>query len=106
MNKSKKKVDKPAEETIDNVVETPGEHTEPTEAPEPVEEITKKGVVSGCFRLNVRKRPKSDAVVLDTIDKAAVVTIDVKGSVEGWYKVTTKSGVKGYCMEQFIKIKA
>lgn len=64
-----------------------------------------KGVVIGCIKLNVRKEAKPGSEVLLIIDKDTEVNILLEESTEEFYKVTTSSGVEGYCMKQYIEIK-
>ena len=68
---------------------------------------TLNGVVSGCDRLNIRKEPNGNSKtnIITTIAKNAEVIIDPTKSTEEFYKVTTASGVEGYCMKSFITVK-
>lgn len=85
-------------EVITSVVE----EEEAIKEVEAVKEIT--GYVIDCSKLNVRKDPKKDAVVLSTIAAKTKVIIDSKGSNKSFYKVKTPTGIEGYCMKQFITI--
>ncbi len=77
---------------------------EPIEVVEPVVEPSPKiGRVFGCTSLNVRKAPKTNAVVICTINCHAEVEIDELESTDDFYKVFTASGVVGYCMKKFIR---
>ena len=69
----------------------------------PVEKEKTVGVVTGCAKLNVRKKAEKDAEILCIIDKGAEVVID--SFSKGFYKVCTSSGVEGYCMKEFIRVK-
>ena len=88
-------------ETNVTPVETP-ETIEPVKA-EPVEEV-KTGIVSGCAKLNVRRKPTIKAAVACVIDKGTKVVIDKKDSTKEWVKVTLDNGVEGFCMKKFIQI--
>lgn len=70
------------------------------------EPISHVGVVSGCKKLNVRSEASIKGNVVCIIAENDAVVIDVKASVDGWYKVYTEAGVEGYCMAQYIMIKA
>jgi len=86
-------------------VET-AEIVEPIEAVEPIIETApapKIGRVFGCTSLNVRKAPKTNAVVICTINCHAEVEIDELESTDDFYKICTASGVEGYCMKKFIR---
>lgn len=74
---------------------------EPKITPEP-----KTGIVVDCARLNVRKKPSTDAEVVHIIERWAKVLIDEENSTKSFYKVCTEIGVEGYCMKQFIKVLA
>lgn len=74
---------------------------------EPVEPTVKfkKGVVTGCDRLNMRKRPSKEAELVTILDKGTVVTVNLtEATTEDFYKVMTSTGHEGYCMKKFITI--
>lgn len=78
---------------------------------EPVEEFTEDippqpmfGLVSDCFKLNVRTEPNKESDVMCVIEENEEVMIDPYYSTEDWYKVYTKEGVDGFCMKEFIKV--
>ena len=78
---------------------------------EPVEEFTEDipsqpmfGLVSDCFKLNVRIEPNKDSDIMCVIGENEEVMIDPYYSTEDWYKVYTKEGVDGFCMKEFIKV--
>ena len=66
---------------------------------------TLKGVVSGCDKLNIRKEAIKDSTIVTIINKNAEVVIDPTKSTNDFYKVTTTSGVEGYCMKTYITVK-
>lgn len=78
-----------------------------------VEEIVipapKIGVVVDCAKLNVRKKPNTNADVLTIIDKGTEVEIDETFNNKDFYKVSAATtGVKffsGFCMKKFIELK-
>ena len=67
---------------------------------------TAKGVVSNCAALRVRKDPsvKSNNII-SVIDANTEVEINLDESKESWYKITTKGGVTGFCMKDYITVK-
>lgn len=76
------------------------------EPAEVVETKTAKGVVSNCASLRVRKDPsvKSNNII-SVIDVNTEVEINLDESKEDWYKITTKGGVTGFCMKDYITVK-
>lgn len=63
------------------------------------------GVVTGCTRLYVRERPDKHAKPLCLIDVDEEVTILTdEATTEDFYSVITSSGVKGYCMKNYITV--
>lgn len=76
----------------------------PTAPPQPAPKVV-TGVVDNCARLNVRDTPNLKGKVLKVIEKDEKVTINEAASINDWYKVTLKDGVKGFCMKKFIKLK-
>lgn len=71
-----------------------------------IEPISHVGIVTGCKKLNVRSEASIKGNVVCIIAENDAVVIDVNASVDGWYKVYTEAGVEGYCMAQYIMIKA
>lgn len=64
------------------------------------------GVVSGCSaRLAIRKEPNDDADVVRLIPASEKVTVDLSKSTDDWYRVSTETGIGGYCMKKFVTIK-
>lgn len=61
------------------------------------------GVIVNCTRLNVRENPDSKADVLCVLDKNTEVEIDMSQSTSDFFRVTTASGVEGFCMRQFVE---
>lgn len=78
---------------------------------QPVEEAPKKetkvGIVANCEKLNLRRSPLKDSdganVITELLPGVAVV-IDEDESTPNFYKVTTETGLDGYCMKQFIEL--
>lgn len=83
--------------------------TEPVD--QPVEETPKKeskvGIVANCEKLNLRRSPLKDSdganIITELLPGVAVV-IDEDESTPNFYKVTTETGLEGYCMRQFIEL--
>ncbi len=87
-------------------------------APKPGEEAVKvmevgvtppsaifEGTVTNCLSLNLRAEPKADARVLAELKALDKVTVNLDKSTDEFYSVRSSSGVKGYCMRQFIAVK-
>ena len=78
---------------------------------QPVEEAPKKetkvGIVANCEKLNLRRSPLKDSdganIITELLSGVAVV-IDEDESIPNFYKVTTETGLEGYCMKQFIEL--
>lgn len=64
-----------------------------------------EGYVSNCEHLNIREEPTTDSKVLMIVDKDEMLVIEPTESTEEWYKITTESGVKGFCMREYITTK-
>ena len=65
---------------------------------------TKIGIVVNCERLNVRRDPRRDALIVCTINKNTEVMIDENGSTRYFYKICTASGIEGFCVRDYIAI--
>ena len=78
---------------------------------QPVEEAPKKEsnvvIVANCEKLNLRRSPLKDSdganIITELLPGVAVV-IDEDESTPNFYKVTTETGLEGYCMRQFIEL--
>ena len=82
----------------------------PIEPVQKTEEVAKpkkpvRGVVVGCFNLNVRTGPRKDFDVICEIPSDSEVEIDESESFEDFYKICTASGVEGFCMKKFIEVR-
>lgn len=62
------------------------------------------GNVVRCAKLNVRKEPIADAMIVGTLSVSSEVMIDEAESTEDFYKVCTASGMEGYCVKEYITI--
>lgn len=63
------------------------------------------GVVTDCVKLNVRKTPAADGIILAVIPALSTVTVDMEGSTDTFCKVRTDDGIEGYCMKQYIHLR-
>lgn len=59
--------------------------------------------VCNCKKLNVRKNPEMNAMVLMIIDEEDRVTV-TGDPINNFYPVITESGTKGYCAKDYLKI--
>ena len=105
--KTKPIVKEVKEEIVVPVEEVKVEEVKIEEAKEeivsPVEETnTKKFVVVTTDRLNVRKGPSKDTEVLNIVSKDEKLLINDPKLIEGFYSITTSSGIKGYVMKEFV----
>ena len=85
-------------EQIKEVVVEPEEKTKEAVEAEPVV----KGKVTDCIKLNVRKGALITSDIREVIEEGAIVEINEKRSTDDWYSVCTESGIKGFCMKEYI----
>lgn len=64
------------------------------------------GVIVNCNKLNIRTKPSVDADVVTILNSKSEIVIDTARSNDNWLKITTAAGVEGFCMRQFVDIKA
>lgn len=80
--------------------------TEPTESV--IEEETvapiQMGTVTGCLKLNVRKKPSIKSDPICTVDAKTKLVI-LESDNADWYKVEVEKGVEGYCMKKYVDVK-
>lgn len=93
---------------VDEPVVTPSETVVPEVkmVTETVETVTLPKTVTGevanCYKLNIRVAPVANARIEAIVDAGAKLTINVNESADDWFKITTESGVNGYCMKKFV----
>lgn len=93
---------------IDEPVATPSETVVPEVkmVTETVETVTLPKTVTGevanCYKLNIRVAPVANARIEAIVDAGTKLTINVNESTDDWFKITTESGVNGYCMKKFV----
>lgn len=92
---AKKKTD--TKPTIKEKLDTIQEATQP--------DLMKTGTVTGAARLNVRSAPRPNAPVAEIIALNDIVKINTGETYKDFYAVVTASGIEGYCMKKFIKLK-
>lgn len=64
------------------------------------------GVVAGCSKLRIRKKPSTEGDVMCVVDAGTVLMIDIQAVVpKEWFKVYTEAGVEGFCMREFVEIR-
>ena len=73
----------------------------------PVEETEEPAtaVVVGCAKLNVREEPAPNGAVVAVIDASNEVVVYDSESFGNYYKVCTASGIEGYCVKDYLKLK-
>jgi uncharacterized protein YgiM (DUF1202 family) len=62
----------------------------------------KLGEVFNCKRLNIRKRPNKESEVICVVSAGDILELNAI-STDGWARVYTEQGIKGYAMKKFIK---
>lgn len=89
------------------VVETSSENSTEVKTEPIVEEKVAVyiGKIRDCDKLNVREESNINSKVLCKLDKTSEVEIDKTKSTREFYKISTSSGVSGYCMKKYMSIK-
>lgn len=94
-------------EIVEEVIETVEEAIEEVAVEATIEEAAPViGVVTDCFKLNVRVEPSIDTDIACVLTLGAEVKVDLEASTSDFYKVTTEAGVEGYCIKTKININA
>lgn len=75
------------------------------EKQQPKVEEPRIGTVVDCVKLNVRKNPFADAPVITEIAAGTEVIILNDGSNKEFHHICTGTGIDGFCMKKFIKVK-
>lgn len=92
---AKKKTD--TKPTIKEKLDAVQEATQP--------DMLKAGSVTGAVRLNVRSAPRPNAPVAEIIALNDLVQVKTDETHKDFYAVITNSGIEGYCMKKYIKLK-
>lgn len=96
-------------EAVNEVVTTVAAPVEPAEvkmeAPKAEVVDTIAGTVANCSKLNVRSKPAVDADILVVLEANTEVKVDRSRSTNEWLRITTASGIEGFCMRKFISAK-
>ena len=98
-----KPISKSEPEAVEPVVTEPEQPA--TSVIEKIEPEIRKAIVYNCKKLNVRENPKPKANVIMIINEDDEVTVYTDGSVGNYYSIRTESGVEGYCVKDYIKMK-
>ena len=89
------------EKIIEQIEEVVVEPEEKTKEAVKVEGVV-KGKVTDCIKLNVRSGALITSDIREVIEEGAIVEINEKRSTDDWYSVRTESGIKGFCMKEYI----
>ena len=89
------------EKIIEHIEEVVVEPEEKTEEAVEVKDVV-KGKVTDCIKLNVRSGALITSDIREVIEEGAIVEINDKRSTDDWYSVCTESGIKGFCMKEYI----
>lgn len=115
-NKPTAEVQEAIEMEAATVVETPVEPAEPVvEVQMAIEEVAEPevltpeepvtAIVVDCAKLNVREEPSPRANVIGIIDASNEVVVYDSESFGNYYKICTASGIEGYCIKDYLKLK-
>jgi hypothetical protein len=81
---------------------------EPVDKEPVVKEQSKKesrrGVVSGCNFLAVRKSPSTSSEMVSVLHADNEVKIDHEKSTGEFYKIEAKGDIVGFCMKKYIRV--
>ena len=92
-----------ASEVVEPVITEPEQPV--TSVIEKTEPEIRKAIVCTCKKLNVRENPKPKANVIMIINEDDEVTVYTDGSVGNYYFIRTESGIEGYCVKDYLKMK-
>lgn len=65
-----------------------------------------KGCVIGCDMLNVRSKPDKESNIVSILQRGVEIEILDLNASDDFYKIVTEVGIEGYCMKDYIAIKA
>lgn len=68
------------------------------------EDILFTGIVTDCFKLNIRKEPDKNAMIVATVNILTKLKVNKEKSTNEWYYVIDEDGNSGYCVKQYIAL--
>lgn len=71
-----------------------------------LETFSDKGCVIGCDMLNVRSEPDKESNIVSILHRGVEIEILDLNASDDFYKIVTEVGIEGYCMKDYIAIKA
>lgn len=63
------------------------------------------GVVTNCARLNIRKSPDVNGVVICTVPAGTSLMIDPSNSTDEWFSVCNNVGIEGFCVKKYVDVR-
>lgn len=94
-------------ETEESVITDNG-HNDPigNEGENAIEESEETNLILGVINcnnlLNVRKEPSKESEVIGIVSNGD--NVNVIEEINGFYKITTPSGINGFCVKEFVRI--
>lgn len=82
----------------------PSVETEMEFKEEPIREVT-IGFVVGAKKLRVRRQANKEAEIICLLNEGDEVKIIREKSTHKFYRVVLTSGIEGFCLKEFIKLK-
>lgn len=64
------------------------------------------GNVFDCTKLNIRSEPSLDGEIICTVPVSTEVEIDSGKSTNDWFYIYTDTGIEGFCMKKYIRVKS
>lgn len=63
------------------------------------------GNVFDCTKLNIRSEHSLDGEIICTVPVSTEVEIDSEKSTNDWFYIYTDTGIEGFCMKKYIRVK-
>ena len=73
---------------------------------EEIEPVKIFGSVFDCTKLNIRSEPSLDGEIICTVPVSTEVEIDSEKSTNDWFYIYTNTGIEGFCMKKYIRVKS
>lgn len=94
-----------AEEAVVEAVEAVEEVEEVEHEEIKIESAKIFGNVFDCTKLNIRSEPSLDGEIICTVPVSTEVEIDSEKSTNDWFYIYTDTGIEGFCMKKYIRVK-
>lgn len=61
--------------------------------------------ITNCLRLHIHSEPNLDSEIVCKVRYLTELAIDLEGSTDDFYKISTAVGAEGFCQKEFVTLR-